>query len=89
MIHLVDCVGCASSYLVKPVFFFNLSRVDVFFRVFIECYSTVHIIFRFGALVVAAFVISATVFSFVVISFFNRVFDNFFFQFFCIFFSSE
>ena len=42
----------------------------------------VHIIFRFGALVVAAFVISATVFSFVVIFFFNRVFDNFFFNFF-------
>ena len=34
MIHPVDSVSCASSYVVEPVFFFNLSRVDVFFRVF-------------------------------------------------------
>ena len=37
MIHPVDSVSCASSYVVEPVFFFNLSRVNVFFRVFIEC----------------------------------------------------
>ena len=80
--HLVDCVSCASSYIVEPVFFFNLSRVDVFFWVFIEWCSAVHVIFRFGALVIAAFVINATVFSFVVISFFNRVLDNLFFNFF-------
>ena len=78
MIHPVDSVSCASSYVVEPVFFFNLSRVNVFFRVFIECHSAVHIIFRFGALVFAAFVISATVFSFVIIFFFNRVLDDFF-----------
>ena len=66
MIHPVDSVSCASSYVVEPVFFFNLSRVDVFFRVFVECHSAVHIIFRFGALTIAAFIISATIFGLVI-----------------------
>ena len=70
MFHLVNCISCASSYVVNPILFFDLNRVNIFIRVFIKCHSTVHIIFRFCALTIVAFVISAANFGDVNISLF-------------------
>ena len=88
MFHLVNSFSCASSYVINPIFFFDLNRVNIFFRVFIKCHSTVQIIFRFCALTISAFIVSASIFCLVSNSFLIFMLHNMFFQFFCIFFSS-
>ena len=87
MFHLVNSVSCASSYVIDPILFFDLNRVNIFIRVFIKCQSTVHIIFRFCALTISAFIISATIFCLVSNSFLIFVLNNLLFNF-CLFFSS-
>ena len=46
MFHLVNSVSCASSYVINPILFFDLNSVNIFFKVFIKCHSTVHIIIK-------------------------------------------
>ena len=82
MFHLVNSFSCASSYVINPIFFFDLNRVNIFFRVFIKCHSTVQIIFRFCALTISAFIVSASIFSLVSNSFLIFMLHNMFFNFF-------